>query len=274
MKTCEEMTKSVLKRVHENNTAQKKRREVVLRTAIPVCGAFAIAGTVAFAKFTAKTPVSGSNSAIVAGGEDMTDSELAEEITSDSSNFATSTSTSPNESSNHSSIDYSKTPDELNSKLRALPFINNDEKLTAEEAKEYYNIDVFALEKLLHDYNRSYFDFCLRKNDDRLVYDGSSIEYENPEKTELLLVLFRKETKWQPAESYEPYDFAGVDVYFFKDSAESPETRAVFEVNGTQITLLYSGANEKMLLNAIKVFVNEKDANPNGNAAEEPVLCG
>lgn len=273
MKTCEEMTKSVLKRVHENNTAQKKRREVVLRTAIPVCGAFAIAGTFALAKFTAKTPVSGSNSAIIAGSGDMTDSEIAEEITSDSSNFAASTSTSSNESSNRSSIDYSKTPEKLDGKLN-LPFINNHEKLTAEEAKEYYNIDIFALEKLFPDLKRSYFDFCLRKIDDRLVYDGSSIEYENPEKTELLLVLFRKETKWQPAESYEPYDFAGVDVYFFKDSAESPQTRAVFEVNGTQITLLYSGANEKMLFNAIKVFVNEKDANPDGNAAEEPVLCG
>lgn len=271
MKTCEEMTKSVLKRVHENNTAQKKRRAVVLRTAIPVCGAFAIAGTAALAQFTAKTPISGSNSAIAAGSGDMTDiGELSEEIMSDSSNFATSMSTSQNKPfSIPWNEDFSPVQDDrtkIDDKLQSRA-------MTEKEAIDYYNIDILVIEKNFSKFIRSDCNLTVKKYPDGRIDDSGYVEYENPEKTELLAAMFRKVSKWQPTESYEPYYFAGSDVYFFKDSAESTETRAVFEVNGTQITLLYSGTNEKMLLNAIKVFVNEKCANPDGNMTEEPV-CG
>ncbi len=267
------MTRSVLNRVHEYDSAQKKRRAAVLRTAVPVCGAFAIAGAVALANFAAKPPVSGDNSAIVAGGESLTESgasEQSDNVTMESERSATSTST--NNPAKPNPIEYSKTPDGLDNAKLNLPFINHEEQLSPEEAAKYYNIDIFALDNRFYGLERLDGKFTIRKNEDRTVDDGNFVEYRNSESSELLCALFRKKLKWQPAAAYTPYDFAGTDVYFFKDSAESPETRAVFEVNGTQITLLYSGPNEKTLYNAIKVFVNEEGAEQNSDTA--PIITG
>lgn len=268
------MTRSVLNRVHEYDSAQKKRRAAVLRTAVPVCGAFAIAGAAALANFAAKPPVSGDNSAIIAGGASLTESGALSEQTNidrtESERSATSTSTDNFTKPNP--IEYSKTPDGLDNAKTNLPFINHEEKLSPEEAAKYYNIDVIALDKKFDGLERLDGEFTIRKNEDRTVDDGNFVEYRNSESSELLCALFRKKLKWQPAADYTPYDFAGTDVYFFKDSAESPETRAVFEVNGTQITLLYSGPNEKTLYNAIKVFVNEEGAEQISDTA--PIITG
>lgn len=259
MKTNEEMTRNVLNRVHEYDNKQKKRRSAVLKTAVPVCGAFAIAGAAALANFAAKPPVSGDNSAIIAGSGSLTESgasEQSDNVTMESERSSTSTST--NNPAKPNPIEYSKTPDGLDNAKLNLPLINHEEQLSPEEAAKYYNIDIFALDKKFDGLERLDGEFTIRKNEDRTVDDGNFVEYQNSEGSELLCALFRKKLKWQPAADYTPYDFAGTDVYFFKDSAESPETRAVFEVNGTQITLLYSGSNEKTLYNAIKIFVNEK----------------
>lgn len=255
------MTRSVLNRVHEYNCAQKKRRAAVLKTAVPVCGAFAIAGAAALANFAAKPPVSGDNSAIIAGGsESLTESGALSEQTNTSRTESerSATSTSTDNPAKPNPIEYSKTPDGLDNAKLNLPLINHEEQLSPEEAAKYYNIDIFALDKKFDGLERLDGEFTIRKNEDRTVDDGNFVEYQNSEGSELLCALFRKKLKWQPAADYTPYDFAGTDVYFFKDSAESSETRAVFEVNGTQITLLYSGPNEKTLYNAIKIFVNEK----------------
>ncbi len=249
------MTRSVLNRVHEYDYKQKKRRAAVLRTAVPVCGAFAIAGAAALANFAAKPPVS-DNSAIVEASGAL--SEQTRTSRPESSQSASSTSTE--NLANPNTIEYSQTPDELDNAKINLPFINNEEKLSPEEAAKYYNIDIFALDRKFDGLERLDGEFTIRKNEDRTVYDGNFVEYRNSEGSELLCALFRKKLKWQPAAAYTPYDFAGTDVYFFKDSAESPETRAVFEVNGTQITLLYSGPNEKTLYNAIKIFVNSESS--------------
>lgn len=274
MRTNEEMTRSVLNRVHEYDYKQKKRRAAVLRTAVPVCGAFAIAGAAALANFAAKPPVSGDNSAIIAGGESLTESgALSEQTNIDRTESERSeTSTSTDNFTKPNPIEYSKTPDGLDNAKTNLPFINSEEKLSPEEAAKYYNIDIFALDKKFDGLERLDGEFTIRKNEDRTVDDGNFVEYRNSESSELLCALFRKKLKWQPAADYTPYDFAGTDVYFFKDSAESPETRAVFEVNGTQITLLYSGPNEKTLYNAIKVFVNEKGAEQISDTA--PIITG
>lgn len=272
MRTNEEMTRSVLNRVHEYNCAQKKRRAAVLKTAVPVCGAFAIAGAAALANFAAKPPVS-DNSAIIAGSESLTESGAcgqSDNVTMESERSATSTSTDNFTKPNP--IEYSKTPDGLDNAKLNLPFINHEEKLSPEEAAKYYNIDIFALDNRFDGLERLDGEFTIRKNEDRTVDDGNFVEYRNSESSELLCALFRKEMKWQPAADYTPYDFAGTDVYFFKDSAESPETRAVFEVNGTQITLLYSGPNEKTLYNAIKIFVNEEGAEQISDTA--PIITG
>lgn len=273
MRTNEEMTRSVLNRVHEYNCAQKKRRAAVLKTAVPVCGAFAIAGAAALANFAAKPPVS-DNSAIIAGsGESLTESgasEQSDNVTMESERSSTSIST--NNPAKPNPIEYSKTPDGLDNAKLNLPLINHEDKLSPEEAAKYYNIDIFALDKKFDGLERLDGEFTIRKNEDRTVDDGNFVEYQNSEGSELLCALFRKKLKWQPAAAYTPYDFAGTDVYFFKDSAESPETRAVFEVNGTQITLLYSGPNEKTLYNAIKIFVNEKGSEQISDTA--PIITG
>lgn len=273
MKTNEEMTRNVLNRVHEYDNKQKKRRAAVLKTAVPVCGAFAIAGAAALANFAAKPPVSGDNSAIIAGSGSLTESgasEQSDNVTMESERSSTSTST--NNPAKPNPIEYSKTPDGLDNAKLNLPLINHEEQLSPEEAAKYYNIDIFALDKKFDGLERLDGEFTIRKNEDRTVDDGNFVEYQNSEGSELLLALFRKKLKWQPAANYTPYDFAGTDVYFFKDSAESSETRAVFEVNGTQITLLYSGPNEKTLYNAIKIFVNEKGSEQISDTA--PIITG
>lgn len=267
------MTRNVLNRVYEYDNKQKKRRAAVLKTAVPVCGAFAIAGAAALANFAAKPPVS-DNSAIIAGsGESLTESgasEQSDNVTMESER--SSTSTSAENPAKPNTIEYSKTPNELDNAKLNLPFINHEEQLSPEEAAKYYNIDVFALDKKFDGLERLDGEFTIRKNEDRTVDDGNFVEYRNSEGSELLLALFRKKLKWQPAADYTPYDFAGTDVYFFKDSAESPETRAVFEVNGTQITLLYSGPNEKTLYNAIKIFVNSEGSEQISDTA--PIITG
>lgn len=266
------MTRNVLNRVHEYDNKQKKRRAAVLKTAVPVCGAFAIAGAAALANFAAKPPVS-DNSAIIAGSESLTGSGASEQsnnVTMESER--SSTSTSAENPAKPNTIEYSKTPNELDNAKLNLPLINHEEQLSPEEAAKYYNIDVFALDKKFDGLERLDGEFTIRKNEDRTVDDGNFVEYRNSEGSELLLALFRKKLKWQPAADYTPYDFAGTDVYFFKDSAESSETRAVFEVNGTQITLLYSGPNEKTLYNAIKIFVNEKGSEQISDTA--PIITG
>lgn len=267
------MTRNVLNRVHEYDNKQKKRRAAVLKTAVPVCGAFAIAGAAALANFAAKPPVSGDNSAIIAGSGSLTESgasEQSDNVTMESERSSTSTST--NNPAKPNPIEYSKTPDGLDNAKLNLPLINHEEQLSPEEAAKYYNIDIFALDKKFDGLERLDGEFTIRKNEDRTVDDGNFVEYQNSEGSELLLALFRKKLKWQPAANYTPYDFAGTDVYFFKDSAESSETRAVFEVNGTQITLLYSGPNEKTLYNAIKIFVNEKGSEQISDTA--PIITG
>lgn len=272
MKTNEEMTRNVLNRVHEYDNKQKKRRSAVLKTAVPVCGAFAIAGAAALANFAAKPPVS-DNSAIIAGSESLTGSGASEQsnnVTMESERSSTSTST--NNPAKPNPIEYSKTPNELDNAKLNLPLINHEEKLSPEEAAKYYSVDVFALDRKFDGLERLDGEFTIRKNEDRTVDDGNFVEYRNSEGSELLLALFRKKLKWQPAADYTPYDFAGTDVYFFKDSAESPETRAVFEVNGTQITLLYSGPNEKTLYNAIKIFVNSEGSEQFSDTA--PIITG
>lgn len=273
MKTNEEMTRNVLNRVHEYDNKQKKRRAAVLKTAVPVCGAFAIAGAAALANFAAKPPVS-DNSAIIAGsGESLTESgasEQSDNVTMESER--SSTSTSAENPAKPNPIEYSKTPNELDNAKLNLPLINHEEQLSPEEAAKYYSVDVFALDKKFDGLERLDGEFTIRKNEDRTVDDGNFVEYRNSEGSELLLALFRKKLKWQPAADYTPYDFAGTDVYFFKDSAESPETRAVFEVNGTQITLLYSGPNEKTLYNAIKIFVNSEGSEQISDTA--PIITG
>lgn len=267
------MTRNVLNRVHEYDNKQKKRRAAVLKTAVPVCGAFAIAGAAALANFAAKPPVS-DNSAIIAGsGESLTESgasEQSDNVTMESER--SSTSTSAENPAKPNPIEYSKTPNELDNAKLNLPLINHEEQLSPEEAAKYYSVDVFALDKKFDGLERLDGEFTIRKNEDRTVDDGNFVEYRNSEGSELLLALFRKKLKWQPAADYTPYDFAGTDVYFFKDSAESPETRAVFEVNGTQITLLYSGPNEKTLYNAIKIFVNSEGSEQISDTA--PIITG
>lgn len=272
MKTYEEMTKSVLKRVHENEAAQKKRRTVVLRTAVPVCAA-AVVGAVSFSQFNNKIPT---DSGIIAGGAGdeggISASNTIGATMDESGNISfiyENSEIAQTESNSHSTaskdIEFNSAPDDLE-KVGCLPMINYHEKLSPEEASKYYGIDLFAPEKLILNCTAKYDELVLQKCDDRLVYDGNFVEYEFSGNT--VLALFRKQSKWVPAKEYETEDFAGTEVTFFKDGGE---IRAVFEVNGTQITLLSS--DMKNVLNAIKVFINENEQNENpaGNELDGPV---
>lgn len=276
MKTYEEMTKSVLKRVHENTAAQKKRRTVVLRTAVPVCTAAAVVGTISFAQFNNKIPT---ESGFIAGGAGDRDgsttkvsntigatmdengniSYIYENSASDEPETSQSVNIDIGDSNSHSTanrdIDYNSAPDDLE-KIGNLPAINNEEKLSPEEASKYYGIDLFAMEKYIPNCTAKYEELVLQKCDDRLVYDGNFVEYEFSGNT--VLALFRKQSKWTPAKKYETEDFVGTEVTFFKDGGE---IRAVFEVGDTQITL--QSSDMKNVLNAIKVFINENTENEN-----------
>lgn len=286
MKTYEEMTKSVLKRVHENEAAQKKRRTVVLRTAVPVCTAAAVVGTISFAQFNNKIPTESGFIAGGAGDEDdstkvsntigatMDESGNISYIYENSSPDEPETSQSANidigNGNSHSTasrdIEFNSAPDDLK-KVVCLPMINNEEKLSPEEASKYYGIDLFALEKYIPNCTAKYEELVLKKNDDRLVYDGNFVEYEFSGGS--VLALFRKQSKWTPAKEYETEDFAGTEVTFFKDGGE---IRAVFEVGETQITL--QSSDMKNVLNAIKVFINENEQNENPAVNELDAGCG
>ena len=274
MKTYEEMTKSVLKRVHENEAAQKKRRTVVLRTAVPVCTAAAVVGTISFAQFNNKIPT---ESGFIAGGagdnDDSTKVSNTIGATMDESgnisyiyeNSEPAESHSNSHSTSSRDIEFNSAPDDLE-KIAYLPMINNEEKLSPEEASKYYGIDLFAPEKYIPNCTAKYEELVLKKNDDRLVYDGNFVEYEFSGNK--VLALFRKQSKWVPSKEYKTEDFAGTEVTFFKDGGE---IRAVFEVGETQITLLSS--DMKNVLNTIKVFINENEQNENPAVNElGPVL--
>ena len=276
MKTYEEMTRSVLKRVHENEAAQKKRRTVVLRTTVPVCTAAAVVGAVTFNQFNNKIPV---ESGIIAGGAgdgDGSTTKVSNTIgaTMDESGNISyiyeNSEPAETDSNSHSTasrdIEFNSAPDDLE-KIGNLPAINKEEKLTPEEASKYYGIDLFAPEKLILNCTAKYDELVLQKCDDRLVYDGNFVEYEFSGDT--VLALFRKQSKWAPAKEYETEDFAGTEVTFFRDGGE---IRAVFEVGETQITL--QSNNMKNVLTAIKVFINENEQNENPvvNELDGPVL--
>ena len=266
------MTKSVLKRVHENEAAQKKRRTVVLRTAVPVCAAAAVVGTISFSQFN-KIPT---ESGIIAGGAGdeggMTVDNTIGATMDESGNISyiyENSEPAQTDSNSHSTasrdFEFSSAPDDLE-KVACLPMINNREKLSAEEASKYYGIDIFAPEKLILNCTAKYDELVLQKCDDRLVYDGNFVEYEFSGNT--VLALFRKQSKWVPSKEYKTEDFAGTEVTFFKDGGE---ILAVFEINGTQITLLSS--DMKNVLNTIKVFINESEQNENPAVNElGPVL--
>ena len=273
MKTYEEMTKSVLKRVHENEAAQKKRRTIVMRTAVPVCTAAAVVGAISFSQFNNKIPT---DSGIIAGGAGdeggISVSNTIGATMDESGNISyiyENSEIAESDSNSHSTasknIEFNSAPDDLE-KVGCLPMINNHEKLSPEEASRYYGIDLLAPEKYIPTCTAKYEEFDLKKCDDRLVYDGNFVEYEFSGNT--VLALFRKETKWVPERDYETEDFAGTEVTFFEDGGES---RAVFEVGETQITLLSS--DMKNVLNAIKVFINENEQNENpaGNELDGPV---
>ena len=279
MKTYEEMTRSVLKRVHEDEAAQKKRRTIILRTAVPVCTAAAVVGAVTFNQFNNKIPTesgfvaggAGDGSGVLPGG--MTVSNTIGATIDESGNISyiyENSEPAETDSNSHSTasrdIEFNSAPDDLE-KVVCLPMINNEEKLSPEEASKYYGIDILAMEKYFPTCTAKYEELVLKKNDDRLVYDGNFVEYEFSGGS--VLALFRKQSKWTPAKKYETEDFAGTEVTFFKDGGE---IRAVFEVGETQITLLSSDV--KNVLNAIKVFINENEenSNPVGNELDGPVL--
>ena len=275
MKTYEEMTRSVLKRVHENEAAQKKRRTVVLRTAVPVCTAAAVVGAVTFNQFNNKIPVESGFIAGGAGDNIMPGGNTIGATMDESENISYIYETSEPAESNSNShstasrdIEFNSAPDDLK-KVVCLPMINNEEKLSPEEASKYYGIDILAMEKYFPTCTAKYEELVLKKNDDRLVYDGNFVEYEFSDSSDTILALFRKQSKWKPAEKYETEDFAGTEVTFFKDGGE---IRAVFEVGETQITL--QSNDMKNVLTAIKVFINENEmnANPVVNELDGPVL--
>lgn len=276
MKTYEEMTRSVLKRVHENETAQKKRRTVVLRTAVPVCTAAAVVGAVTFNQFNNKIPT---ESGFIAGGAgDTSDMIMPGGNTigatmDESGNISyiyENSEPAETDSNSHSTasrdFEFNSAPDDLE-KIGNLPMINNRETLSPEEASKYYGIDLLAPEKYFPNCTAKYEELALKKCDDRLVYDGNFVEYEFSDGS--VFALFRKQSKWTPAEKYKTEDFAGTEVTFFKDGGE---IRAVFEVGETQITLLSS--DMKNVLTALKVFINESEQNDNPvvNELDGPVL--
>lgn len=279
MKTYEEMTRSVLKRVHENEAAQKKRRTIVLRTAVPVCTAAAVVGAVTFNQFNNKIPTesgfvaggAGDNGEVMPGGTSVSNTIGATMDESGNISYIYETSEpAQTDSNSHSTasrdIEFNSAPDDLE-KVAYLPMINNEEKLSPEEASKYYGIDLFALEKYIPNCTAKYTELTLQKCDDRLVYDGNFVEYEFSEGS--VFALFRKQSKWTPAKEYETEDFAGTEVTFFKDGGE---IRAVFEVGETQITL--QSNDMKNVLTAIKVFINENEQNENPavNELDGPVL--
>lgn len=260
MKTYEEMTSSVLKKIHEQDTRQKKRRTMILRTAVPVCGAFAVTGALVLTHL--KQPALTSNSDIIAGGlgrefgGDLGGS-LPENTNSDAAigvwESESSASYSGTPSSSRpvwESVNYNPAPENL-TPCRRLSDEYTYEKLSPEEAKIYYGINIFALEDAFPKCKSEYNELSIQKKDGKTVEDGNFVDFHFSDSSESVLALFRKETKWVPEKEYETEDFVGIDVTFFKDDHE---IKAIFEVNGTQITLLYNGTDMRKLFNVIKVF--------------------
>lgn len=281
MKNYDEMTTSVLKRVNENNIARKKRRTVVLRTAIPVCGALAVVGAVALAQTKSTVPTyvgyvtagagdeGGSTQAPSPGGntigatmDDKGNVSYIYENTEKSENSDNVATDNPK--SDFENKRFVSAPEDLIKEC--LPYDDNRVVLSPEEAVKYYGVDIFAPKEFFKDCTAKADNFTLRKRDGELVYDGNFVEFIFSDSSEYILALFRKETKWIPSNVYESEDFGDTEVTFFKDGVE---TRAVFEVNGTQITLLYNGSDMKRLLNAIKIY---SASGIDGNKTNEPVL--
>ncbi|MGN1110056.1 MAG: hypothetical protein ACI4QY_00255 [Oscillospiraceae bacterium] len=280
MKNYEEMTTSVLKRVSENNIARKKRRTVIMRTAIPVCGALAVVGAVTLTQI--KSPVPTDSDYIAAGGSGY-EKGGSTQVPSPGGNTIgatidengnvsyiyentenSDTATSDNPKSDYDTGKFYSAPEDL---IRGCPsYANIRTELSPEEAVKYYGVDIFAPKEFFKDCIVKADTFTLSKRDGELVYDGNFVEFEFADSSEYILALFRKETKWVPSNVYESEDFGDTEVTFFKDGVE---TRAVFEVNGTQITLLYNGSDMKKLLNAIKIY---SASGIDGNKTNEPVL--
>ena len=131
MKTYEEMTRSVLKRVHEDEAAQKKRRTVVLRTAVPVCTAAAVVGTISFAQFNNKIPTESGFIAGGAGDNIMPGGNTIGATMDESGNISyiyENSEPAESHSNSHSTasrdIEFNSAPDDLE-KVVCLPMINN-----------------------------------------------------------------------------------------------------------------------------------------------------
>ena len=230
MKTYEEMTKSVLKRVHENEAAQKKRRTVVLRTAVPVCTAAAVVGAISFNQFN-KIPT---ESGFIAGGAgdegELTASRGGSTIgaTMDESgnisyiyeNSEPAEVDEPDYTSDNTNVYnipdlefkmFAPAPEDL-AKIGDLSEVNNIEKLSPEEAMQYYGVDIFAPEKCIQNCTTKFKGFALEKYNDDMIYDGNFVEYKISGDT--VLALFRKQSKWVPSKEYKTEDFAGTEVMF------------------------------------------------------------
>lgn len=149
------------------------------------------------------------------------------------------------------SVNYNPLPDNL-TPSRKLSNEYDFEKLSPEEAKNYYGINIFTLEDYF-DGKNEYGELSIKKEkkDGKTVDDGNFVDFYFADSSEYVLALFRKETKWVPEKEYEKEYLADIEITFFKDDHE---IKAIFEVNGTQITLLYNGSDMRKLFNVIKVF--------------------
>lgn len=280
MKTYEEMTSSVLKKIHEQDTRQKKRRTMILRTAVPVCGAFAVTGALVLTQL--KQPALTGDSEYVAGGlggefggdlggslPENTNSDAAIGIWESESSASSSYPGTPSSSRPvWESVNYNPAPENLNiSPSRKLSDGYDFEKLSPEEAKIYYGINIFALEDAFPKCKSEYNELSIRKKDGKTVEDGNFVDFHFSDSSESVLALFRKETKWVPDKEYEKEYLADIEITFFKDDHE---IKAIFEVNGTQITLLYNGTDMRKLFNVIKVFSASELRENSG----DPIITG
>ena len=275
MKTYEEMTSSVLKKIHEQDNRQKKRRAMIFRTAVPVCGAFAVTGALVLTQLKQPDLTSTNDSEYAAGlgsefGGDLGGS--LPENTSSGSAFAvweSESSSYPGTSSVFrpvwENINYNSSPENPTPGCKLADGYDFEE-LTPEEAKKYYGINIFTLEDYF-DGKNEYNELSIQKKDGKTVEDGNFVDFRFSDSSEYVLALFRKETKWVPDKEYETENFLDMEITFFKDDHE---IKAIFEVNGTQITLLYNGTDMKKLFNVIKVF----SASELSENSDDPILTG
>ncbi len=242
---------------------------MILRTAVPVCGAFAVTGALVLTQL--KQPALTGDSEYVAGGlggefagghefggdlggslPENTNSDAAIGIWESESSASSSYPGTPSSSRPvWESVNYNPAPENLNiSPTRKLSDEYDFEKLSPEEAKNYYGINIFTLEDYF-DGKNEYEELSIQKKDGKTVEDGNFVDFRFSDSSESVLALFRKETKWVPDKEYEKEYLADIEITFFKDDHE---IKAIFEVNGTQITLLYNGTDMRKLFNVIKVF--------------------